>query len=162
MNPYHSLWGNQSFFSPKDHSTTLPDRQSDDWLPDGWRSRNGVVIPGSGFPSAASARAGRHSERQLPASLPRLVLTIRRRFTAIFSPFRLRLPDRASTVKKRVGRYIQRLGISDTVHVGGNSPFQLHFVGNKRQCTTQVAAEPASAGVHLHAYIPGPESGPGT
>ena len=32
--------------------------------------------------------------------------------------------DPGTVIRAGVGRYVQRLGISDTVHVGGNAPFQ--------------------------------------
>ena len=50
MNPYHSLWGNESFFSPKDYSTSLaPTVSPTTGFLTGGDAYNGVVIPGSGF-----------------------------------------------------------------------------------------------------------------
>jgi hypothetical protein len=128
MNPYHSLWGNQAFFSPRDYSPSLaPIVNPTTGFLTGGDPYNGVVIPGSGFPSAAK---GHVPDSILNGGYQRLF----RGYSPNYSPtvysniqprvgFAYQL-EPGTVIRAGVGRYIQRLGISDTVHVGGNSPFQ--------------------------------------
>ena len=52
--PYHALWGNQAFFSEKDYNPALaPTVNPTTGFITGGDPLNGVVIPGSGFPSSA-------------------------------------------------------------------------------------------------------------
>ena len=54
MMPYHALWGNQAFFSEKDYNPALaPTVNPTTGFITGGDPLNGVVIPGSGFPSSA-------------------------------------------------------------------------------------------------------------
>jgi hypothetical protein len=128
MKPYHSLWGNESFFSPKDYSTTLaPAVSPTTGFLTGGDAYNGVVIPGSGFPSAAK---GHVPDAILNGPYQRLF----RGYDSNYSPtvysniqprfgFAYQVVP-GTVIRAGVGRYMQRLGISDTVHVGGNAPFQ--------------------------------------
>lgn len=128
MNPYHSLWGNQSFFSPKDYSTSLaPVVSPTTGFLTGGDPYNGVVIPGSGFPDAAKGHVpdailtngyARLFRGYSPNYSPTVYSNIQPRFGFAYQV------QPGTVFRAGVGRYIQRLGISDTVHVGGNSPFQ--------------------------------------
>jgi hypothetical protein len=128
MMPYHSLWGNQAFFSPRNYDPTLaPVVNPVTGFLTGGDPYNGVVIPGSGFPSAAK---GHVPDSILNGDYQRLF----RGYDSGYSPtvytdiqprlgFAYQLaPD--TVIRAGAGRYVQRLGISDTVHVGGNAPFQ--------------------------------------
>ncbi len=54
MMPYHALWGNQAFFSEKDYDPALaPTVNPVTGFITGGDPLNGVVIPGTGFPSSA-------------------------------------------------------------------------------------------------------------
>ncbi|HEX3570685.1 MAG TPA: carboxypeptidase regulatory-like domain-containing protein [Acidobacteriaceae bacterium] len=128
MKPYHSLWGNESFFNPKNYSASLaPVVSPTTGFLTGGDPYNGVVIPGSGFPSAAK---GHVPDAILNGNYARLF----RGYDANYSPTvysdiqpRLGLAYQVkpgTVIRAGVGRYLQRLGISDTVHVGGNAPFQ--------------------------------------
>ncbi len=128
MNPYHSLWGNQSFFSPKDYSTSLaPIVSPTTGFLTGGDPYNGVVIPGSGFPDAAK---GHVPDSILNGNYQRLFRGYGSNYSpTVYSNIQPRFGfayqvEPGTVVRAGVGRYIQRLGISDTVHVGGNSPFQ--------------------------------------
>jgi hypothetical protein len=128
MMPYHSLWGNQAFFSPKDYNPALaPTVSPTTGFLTGGDQYNGVVIPGSGFPSAAK---GHVPDAILNGNYQRLF----RGYGSGYSPtvysniqprfgFAYQL-NPGTVFRAGVGRYIQRLGISDAVHVGGNAPFQ--------------------------------------
>jgi Carboxypeptidase regulatory-like domain/TonB-dependent Receptor Plug Domain len=128
MMPYHALWGNQAFFSEKDWNPSLaPTVNPTTGYLTGGDTLNGVVIPGSGFPSAAK---GHVPDNILNGGYQRLF----RGYSSDYSPtvysnvqprigFAYQISP-GTVVRAGAGRYIQRLGISDTVHVGGNAPFQ--------------------------------------
>jgi hypothetical protein len=128
MMPYHALWGNQAFFSEKDYNPALaPTVNPSTGFITGGDPLNGVVIPGSGFPSSAQ---GHVPDNVLNGGYQRLF----RGYSSGYSPtvysdiqprfgFAYQI-DPSTVLRAGAGRYIQRLGISDTVHVGGNAPFQ--------------------------------------
>lgn len=128
MMPYHSLWGNQAFFSEKDYDPTIaPTVSPTTGFISGGDPYDGVVIPGNGFPSAAK---GHVPDSILNGNYQRLF----RGYSSGYSPtvytdiqprvgFALQL-DPLTVLRAGAGRYVQRLGISDVVHVGGNAPFQ--------------------------------------
>lgn len=128
MENYHALWGNQAFFNPSNYSPSLaPAVDPKTGFLTGGDPYNGVVIPGSGFPSAAK---GHVPDSILNGTYQRLF----RGYNANYSPtvFTFIQPrlgfayqiDSNTVIRAGIGRYVQRLGISDTVHVGGNAPFQ--------------------------------------
>lgn len=128
MMPYHSLWGNQAFFSPKDYNPALaPTVSPTTGFLTGGDQYNGVVIPGSGFPSAAK---GHVPDNILNGTYQRLFRGYGSGYSpTVYSNIQPRLGiayqiNPGTVIRAGVGRYIQRLGISDTVHVGGNAPFQ--------------------------------------
>ena len=165
MTPYHALWGNQAFFSPKDWSASLaPTVNPSTGFITGGDSLNGVVIPGSGFPSWAT---GHGSDRLINGGYQRLF----RGYNTGYSPtvntniqprvgFAYQISP-GTVIRAGVGRYLQRLGISDTVHVGGNAPFQ-----PSSTVTRGAVDNPAGIGANAsplaffsHSYIyPSPEA----
>src|SRR5437868_5827081 len=128
MTPYHALWGNQAFFSEKDYNPALaPTVNPSTGFITGGDPLNGVVIPGTGFPSSAQ---GHVPDNILNGGYQRLF----RGYNSGYSPtvytdiqprfgFAYQV-DPSTVLRAGAGRYLQRLGISDTVHVGGNAPFQ--------------------------------------
>ncbi|WP_263409622.1 TonB-dependent receptor [Terriglobus tenax] len=128
MMPYHALWGNQAFFSPKDYNPSLaPTVSTTTGFVTGGDPLNGVVIPGTGFPDKAK---GHVPDNILNGGYQRLFRgygsgyhpTV---YTNIQPRFGFAYQISPGTViRAGGGRYVQRLGISDTVHVGGNAPFQ--------------------------------------
>ena len=128
MMPYHALWGNQAFFSEKDYNPALaPSVNPSTGFITGGDPLNGVVIPGSGFPSSAQ---GHVPDSILNGPYQRLF----RGYDSGYSPtvytniqprvgFAYQVTP-GTVLRAGAGRYMQRLGISDTVHVGGNAPFQ--------------------------------------
>lgn len=128
MMPYHALWGNQSFFSQKDWNPSLaPTVDRATGFTTGGDPLNGVVIPGSGFPSRAT---GHVSADILSNGYARLFRGYGSDYhPTVYSNIQPRLgfayqisPE--TVIRGGFGRYIQRLGISDVVQVGGNAPFQ--------------------------------------
>lgn len=129
-NPYYAKWGNQSVFSPKDYSpsnaaTVSPTDGTVTGTPQ--QLFNGVVIPGSGFPSSAKGHVNadilangysflfRGYDRQYS---PTVKTNIQPRFGITYQ---LR---EGTVIRGGGGRYVQRLGITDNVFTGGNAPFQ--------------------------------------
>src|SRR6266567_1065602 len=128
MMPYHALWGNQAFFSEKNYDPALaPTVNPKTGFITGGDPLNGVVIPGSGFPSAAK---GHVPDAILNGGYQRLFRGYNSGYSpTVYSDIQPRLGfawqiGPGTVVHAGGGRYIQRLGISDTVHVGGNAPFQ--------------------------------------
>jgi hypothetical protein len=128
MMPYHALWGNQAFFSPKDYSAALaPTVDPSTGYLTGGDTLNGVVIPGSGFPSSAK---GHVPDAILNGNYQRLFRGYGNNYSpTVYSDIQPRFGfayqiESGTVIRAGAGRYIQRLGISDTVHVGGNAPFQ--------------------------------------
>ncbi len=125
--PYYTKWGNQSVFNPTVYNpaNAVTINPVTDVVTGGDRY-NGVVIPGSGFPSSAQGHVD-------PAILSG--------YNGLFHGFsNTYSPTVKSDIQPRVGityqakpglvlragggRYVQRLGISDSVFTGGNAPFQ--------------------------------------
>jgi hypothetical protein len=128
MMPYHALWGNQAFFSEKDYNPALaPTVNPSTGFITGGDPLNGVVIPGSGFPSSAQ---GHVPDSILNGGYQRLFRGYSSGYSpTVYSDIQPRFGFAYSVtpgtvVRAGAGRYLQRLGISDTVHVGGNAPFQ--------------------------------------
>lgn len=131
IQPYSALWRNQSVFDPKSYNPALANTVNP---VTGYTSAtsiqsiyNGVVIPGSGFPGSAAAH--------LPASiLNGQYQSLFRGYGAGYSKtvwsdiqprFGITYQAAPSTVLRAgAGRFVQRLGISDQVQLGGNAPFQ--------------------------------------
>ena len=128
MMPYHALWGNQAFFSEKDYNPAIaPTVNPTTGFLTGGDQYDGVVIPGSGFPSAAK---GHVPDNILNGGYQRLFRGYGSDYSpTVYSDIQPRLGfayqiEPGTVIRAGAGRYVQRLGISDTVHVGGNAPFQ--------------------------------------
>lgn len=130
VQPYYSLWGNMAVFDPKYYdgskavtldglgnikSGTLQQRY------------NGVVIPGDGWPDAAKGRVGIADSGQydfLFRGEPKQYSRIHWKDT--FQPrlgIAYALNDKTA-IRAGVGRFMTRLGVSDSIFLGGNTPIQ--------------------------------------
>lgn len=129
-NPFWAKWGNQSVFSAKDYnSSNAATVNPITGIVTGTQQQlyNGVVIPGSGFPSIAQghvnadilangyAFAFRGYDRQYSPTV-KTDFQPRAGFTYQVNP--------GTVIRGGGGRYVQRLGITDNVFTGGNAPFQ--------------------------------------
>lgn len=128
MQSYHALWGNQAFFNPSVYSPSLaPTVSSSTGFLTGGDAYNGVVIPGSGFPDSAK---GHVPDAILSGTYSRLFRGFDSNYSpTVYSNIQPRIGfayeiSPGTVFRAGAGRYMQRLGISDTVHVGGNAPFQ--------------------------------------
>lgn len=129
-NPYYAKWGNQSVFSPKDYNPSIAatvNPANGQVTGNQQQLFNGVVIPGSGFPSSANGHVGadilangysflfRGYDRQYSP-------TVKTNFQPRFGITYQARPG--TVIRGGGGRYVQRLGITDNVFTGGNAPFQ--------------------------------------
>lgn len=128
MQSYHALWGNQSFFNPTNYNPALaPAVDPKTGFLTGGDPYNGVVIPGSGFPSAAK---GHVPDSILNGNYERLFRGYNANYSpTVFTNIQPRIGfayeiSPGTVLRAGGGRYVQRLGISDTVQIGGNAPFQ--------------------------------------
>src|SRR5579859_3771147 len=129
--PYHADWGNMIVFDPRFYNPANAvsiDPKTGNILgsPTIDQLYNGMVIPGSGFPSSAKGRVpeassglykdlfhnvpNRYSDIQWGDIQPRLGIA-----------YQL---NNKTVLRAGGGRFITRLGVSDSIFLGGNPPFQ--------------------------------------
>lgn len=126
--PYFALWRNQSVFDPTSYDpATAPTVNPITDTLTGGDDYDGVVIPGSGFPSSAN---GHVPANILNGSYSRLFRGYGKGYSkTIWSDIQPRLGftyqiKNGTVVRAGGGRFVQRIGISDSVQLGGNAPFQ--------------------------------------
>jgi hypothetical protein len=129
--PYRARWGNMAVFDPTLYNpsmavTVSPKTGLITGSPSLAQLYNGMVIPGSAFPSSANGRfpeangtfnflfrpgvPNNFSNTNYNDIQPRLGLAYQ-------------LDDK-TVVRAGVGRFVTRLGVSDSIFLGGNPPFQ--------------------------------------
>ena len=128
--PYHALWGNMIVFDPKYYdpakAVKVDPKTGLVTMPATADRYNGMVIPGSGFPSSAKGRfpeadsgqfnylfrgeSEHYSDIQWGNIQPRVGIAYQ-------------ISDK-TVVRAGAGRFFTRLGVSDSVFLGGNPPFQ--------------------------------------
>jgi hypothetical protein len=128
--PYWSLWRNLDVFDSRfyDPSKAAPmDPKTGFVLTNDLQSRfNGIVIPGSAFTDAAKGRVPIADSGQYNF----LFRGVDKQYSDIhYKDFQPRIGVAYSLTQKTVfrgavGRFITRLGVSDSVFLGGNPPFQ--------------------------------------
>jgi hypothetical protein len=132
IQPYYSLWGNMVVFDPRlyDPSIAVTQNPANGFIIAGdLRSRyNGLVIPGDGWPAAASG-PGRVGIAQT-GEFNFLFRGAEAEFSQIHkNNFQPRLGiayafNEKTVIRAGVGRFYTRLGVSDSVFLGGNPPLQ--------------------------------------
>ncbi len=127
--PYYALWGNQSVFNPANYNPgQAPVVDPVTGTETGGNIYNGIVIPGSGFPSSARGHVD-------PTILNNTAVNgLFHGYNKSYSPIvwtniqpRLGITDQitpTTVVRIGGGRFVQRLGVQDDVQLGGNEPFQ--------------------------------------
>jgi hypothetical protein len=140
--PYHALWGNMILFDPKfydpnkavtvDPTTGLVvgtiDPKTGLVAGTGADTLNGMVIPGSGFPSSAKGRVPEADPSQFDFS--RLFHNVPNHYSNIqWGDIQPRVGiayqlGHKSVIRAGAGRFVTRLGVSDSIFLGGNPPFQ--------------------------------------
>ncbi len=141
--PYHALWGNMSVFDPASYDPSKAvtiDRTTGlilgtidkNGLVTGTGSTkdlyNGMIIPGKAFSASAKGRVPEADPNQFDFS--RLFRGVPDHYSDIqwgnIQP-RLGMAYRLSNknvIRAGAGRFITRLGVSDSIFLGGNPPFQ--------------------------------------
>jgi predicted heme/steroid binding protein len=127
--PYKALWGNMAVFDPTFYNpanAVAVDPKTGAVVPGSGDRYNGLVIPGSGWPSSA---AGRFPEASDP-SLNYLFRGVNEHYSDIqWGDIQPRLGvayqvTPHTVVRAGAGRFFTRLGVSDSIFLGGNPPFQ--------------------------------------
>jgi hypothetical protein len=129
--PYHALWGNMIVFDPKLYSpaTAVTINPTNGTVVPGAGDRyDGMVIPGTGWPASAKGRfpeatsgvydylfrGGKYSDHfsdiQWGQIQPRVGIAY--------------AMNEKTVIRAGGGRFFTRLGVSDSVFLGGNPPFQ--------------------------------------
>lgn len=129
VQPYYSLWGNMTIFDPKYYDPAKAvqvDRSTGNPIPNTGDPYNGIIIPGSGWPDAAKGRVPIADSGQFNNKFvgePKYYSNID------YGNFQPRLGVAYSLTPKTVirmgaGKFTTRLGVSDSVFLGGNPPLQ--------------------------------------
>ena len=127
--PYSAVWRNMTVFDPSFYNPSKAvkiDPKTGNVIPGSGDPYNGMVIPGSGFPSSAK---GRFPEATDP-SLQYLFRGVSSHYSDIqWNDVQPRAGfayqfDRKTVLRAGAGRFITRLGVSDSIFLGGNPPFQ--------------------------------------
>jgi len=127
--PYKALWGNMIVFDPTFYDPTKAvsiDRKTGAVIAGSGDKYNGMVIPGSGWPDSAQGRFPEASD----SSLNYLFRGVNEHYSDIqWGGIQPRLGGAYQITPKTViraggGRFFTRLGVSDSVFLGGNPPFQ--------------------------------------
>src|SRR5947208_9963723 len=140
--PYHALWGNMivfdpSFYDPAKAVTINPangfivgtiDPTTGLVLGTGADTLNGMVIPGSAFPSNAKNHFPEADPSQF--DFGRLFHNVPNHYSNIqWGDIQPRLGaayqlNNKTVLRAGAGRFITRLGVIDSIFLGGNPPFQ--------------------------------------
>src|SRR5467141_4102811 len=129
--PYHALWGNMIVFDPSSYDpnkavTVDPKTGLITGSPTIDQRYNGIVIPGSGFPSSAKGRV----PEATTGTFNGLFRNVPNRFSDIqWGDIQPRLGiayqlNNKTVIRAGAGRFFTRLGVSDSIFLGGNPPFQ--------------------------------------
>lgn len=131
IQPYYSLWRNMLVFDPQYYNpanTVVQNPANGQIISGSLQARfNGMVIPGDGWPAAAAGRipiASTGEYNFLFRGEPKEYSTIHVGKT--FQPrvgFAYALNDK-TVFRGGAGRFLTRLGVSDSVFLGGNPPLQ--------------------------------------
>ena len=129
VQPYYSLWGNMTVFDPKYYDPARAiqvNPTNGNPVAGTGDAYNGVVIPGSGWPDAAKGRvpiADSGEFNRLFRGEPKQYSDIDKK---LFQP-RVGMAyqiDSKTVVRSGIGRFSTRLGVSDSIFLGGNPPLQ--------------------------------------
>lgn len=163
--PYYAKWGNQSMFNASDYTaSSAPTVNPLTGIETGGNPYDGMVIPGSKFPSSAQ---GHVPASVLSGQYNDLFHGYSKSYSPIvWSDIQPRIGITAQIMPKTVvrlggGRFVQRLGVNDDVQMGGNPPFQA-----AESVTNGSVDDPGGVGVNLYplqvssqAYnLPSPEA----
>src|ERR1700694_5099520 len=127
--PYSALWRNMVVFAPEFYDPAKAvkiDPKTGFVIPGSGDPYNGMVIPGSGFPDSAKGRFPEATSGQYNY----LFRGINSHYSDIqWGDWQPRLGiayqlNEKTVVRAGGGRFFTRLGVSDSIFLGGNPPFQ--------------------------------------
>jgi hypothetical protein len=129
--PYHAEWRNMivfdpQFYDPSKAVTVDPTTGLITGTPTIEQRYNGMVIPGNGFPSSAAG----HVPEASSGLYDGLFHNVPDHYSDIhWGDIQPRLGvayqlNKKTVLRSGIGRFITRLGVSDSVFLGGNPPFQ--------------------------------------
>ena len=134
--PYYSVWRNMAVFDRRFYdpaNAVQVDPGTGNPIPGTGDVYNGVVIPGNGFPASAHGRVAADDYPLYQNGILRLFRNgavgksySQTHFLQGFQP-RVGLAyafNQKTVFRAAGGRYLTRLGVSDSVFLGGNPPFQ--------------------------------------
>lgn len=128
IQPYFSLWRNMSVFDVASYDpakAVVQDPRTGYITGTTGDIYNGLIIPGSGFTDAAKGRFPVSTDPQFQ----RLFKGDKSYSQTHYNQWQPRLGiaysiNEKTVIRTGVGRYFTRLGVSDSVFLGGNPPFQ--------------------------------------
>ena len=145
--PYKALWGNQIFFDPDFYNPSQAvqvDPKTGNVIVGTGNQYNGMVIPGSGWPSDAVGhgvtQAATSTYNSLFHNLPDYYQNINYQFQPRLG-IAYSLNDK-TVIRSGIGRYLTHFGLFDNIFPGANSPFQPFVTVNN----VSVDNPPASLG----------------
>jgi hypothetical protein len=130
--PYHAVWGNMIVFDPASYNpanavTIDPKTGLITGTPTIDQLYNGMVIPGTGFPTSAIGRVPEASTTLYSdlfhPGVPNHYSDIQWGDVQPRVGFAYQL-DKNTVLRAGGGRFFTRLGVSDSIFLGGNPPFQ--------------------------------------
>jgi hypothetical protein len=127
--PYRALWGNMDLFDRRyyDPSKAVKQNPANGYVIAGSGDRyNGMVIPGSGVPDAGKGRVQAFSTTDFNYLFHGLPDYYSQIYWGQFQPrvgLAYQLTDK-TVFRAGTGRFFTRLGVSDSIFMGGNAPFQ--------------------------------------
>jgi predicted heme/steroid binding protein len=129
--PYHAIWDNMIVFDPSLYDpakavTIDPKTGLITGSPTIDQLYNGMVIPGSGFPSSANGRVPEASTGQfngLFRNVPDHYSDVQWGDVQPRAGIAYQLNNK-TVLRAGGGRFFTRLGVSDSIFLGGNPPFQ--------------------------------------
>jgi hypothetical protein len=128
--PYKALWGNMIAFDPAlyDPTKAVTVKNGVVIVTPGSDRYNGMVIPGSDWPSSGKGRfpeatAGVYDYLHRGGTYPDYFSKIRWNQWQPRAGFAYRVNDK-TVIRAGGGRFYTRLGVSDSIFLGGNPPFQ--------------------------------------
>ncbi|WP_446744495.1 carboxypeptidase regulatory-like domain-containing protein [Silvibacterium acidisoli] len=163
--PFYALWRNQSMFNPKYYVPgDAPVVDPVTGTETGGLQYDGMVIPGKAFPNSAQGHLN-------PVVLTGAYNYLFHNTSKSYSPTvwsniqpRIGITDQltpTTVVRLGGGRFVQRLGVNDSIQLGGNAPFQqAESVTNGNVDNpggTTVATYPAQVSSQAYDY-PSPEA----
>lgn len=135
IKPYYSIWRNMAVFDPRFYNpaNAVQVARNGNPIPGTGDIYNGIVIPGNGFPASAHGRVAADDYPLYQSGILRLFRggAVDKSYsqTHYLQGFQPRLGlayafDPKTVFRAGVGRYMTRVGVSDSVFLGGNPPFQ--------------------------------------